>query len=345
MYGAGGPFPLIPFRYGPKHLRALGPLTRTPGSVTMASAHPLCYPHPPVCEPRFLWGAPTAEDHLPVRLIVNADDYGRTAGVAKGILLAHREGIVTSTTAMMNMPEIETALRWARDEPLLGLGVHLVFTAWKPLLPAHRVPSLVDETGQFYRAEAWHARLERLEMKELWAEWEAQLALFHQVAGQPDHIDCHHFVHLYPPVFETYLRFAREKGLPARIPFPLSDSRGDDATGLGMSLGLASQVVAAALQADRELVRAIPVRHPDHFRGGFFGDQNLTLEHLLSILADLPDGLAELMVHPGLADGELLNTSGYARQRERELEILCNPLLKRRLVEWGIELVNYGVLQ
>ena len=77
------------------------------------------------------------------RLIVNADDYGRTAGVVEGILRAHQRGIVTSTTAMMNMPGIEDALRRAQSYPELGLGVHLVFSNLKTWL-----------TGQFHGVSA-----------------------------------------------------------------------------------------------------------------------------------------------------------------------------------------------
>jgi predicted glycoside hydrolase/deacetylase ChbG (UPF0249 family) len=83
------------------------------------------------------------------QLIVNADDYGRTAGVVEGILRAHQQGIVTSTTAMMNMPGIEAALQRAQSYPDLGLGIHLVFSAWRPLLPPERIPSLVDDDGAF----------------------------------------------------------------------------------------------------------------------------------------------------------------------------------------------------
>jgi predicted glycoside hydrolase/deacetylase ChbG (UPF0249 family) len=74
---------------------------------------------------------------MTLRLIVNADDYGRTPGVSRGIREAHRRGIVTSTTCMMNMPAVVDDIALALEEtPRLGLGVHLVLTSGRPLLPA-----------------------------------------------------------------------------------------------------------------------------------------------------------------------------------------------------------------
>ncbi len=87
-----------------------------------------------------------------VRLIVNADDYGRSRNISRGIREAHLKGIVTSTTCMMNFPTTATDIRQAREEtPDLGLGVHLVLTSGSPVLPAAQVPGLVGAEGEFYK--------------------------------------------------------------------------------------------------------------------------------------------------------------------------------------------------
>jgi predicted glycoside hydrolase/deacetylase ChbG (UPF0249 family) len=281
---------------------------------------------------------------LSKQFIVNADDYGRTPGVVQGILQGHRQGIITSTTAMMNMPGIAEALALARQEPGLGLGIHLVFTVLQPLLPPEQVPSLVDEQGNFLEAHVWQTSLNRMNQNELWAEWEAQLALFRRLAGEPDHLDCHHFIHLYPPIFETYLKFARHTGVPARVPFLTTEERDAQAIVFAHNFGVAAEVVDFMLAADRKLLQQYPVGHPDRFFGGFYGDASLTLEYLLSIAESLPAGVSELMVHPGLADEELRLASSYSWQRERELELLCHPEVNARLAELDIALVSYRVL-
>jgi len=156
-----------------------------------------------------------------VRLIVNADDYGRTPGVAAGIREAHRRGIVTSTTAMMNMPGIGEALHAAREEcPRLGLGVHLLLTVGGPLLPAERVRSLIGGDALFLRPEALAGRLSALVYGEVLAEWRAQVERFVAVVGEaPDHLDAHHHVAYWAPVLlRAMLELARAYGCAVRMP-------------------------------------------------------------------------------------------------------------------------------
>ena len=81
------------------------------------------------------------------RLIVNADDFGRSAGVDDGILRAHREGVVTSTTFMTNAPSTSHAAAIARATPALDVGVHLVLTYARPVSNPARIRSLVRDDG------------------------------------------------------------------------------------------------------------------------------------------------------------------------------------------------------
>jgi len=280
------------------------------------------------------------------RLIINADDYGRTAGVVEGILRAHQQGIVTSTTAMMNMPGIEAALRRAQSYPDLGLGVHLVFSAWRPLLPPDRIPSLVDDDGAFLNQKVLWARAEAIDLHELRAELTAQVERFRALMGHPpDHLDCHHFVHSHPLFFALYVELAAGCDLPIRTPFPPEEALGQAAATVPLIEGLPLSKVRDMMRRDRQLVQARGVRHPDHFVGSFYGEKAVTLENLLAILENLRDGTTELMCHPGLADEQLLAQSIYGRPREKELELLCHPRVRDKLDELGIELVNFGALR
>jgi len=289
------------------------------------------------------------EGLVPKRLIVNADDYGLTTGVSDGILRAHREGIVTSTTAMMNMPGIERPLRLARQEPNLGLGVHLVFTVGQPVLPPDEVPTLVDVTGHFLKVDVWRTSLGRMDLSELWAEWQAQIVMFHGVfVAKPDHLDCHHFVYLQPPIFELYLRLAQQERVPARVPIlaasgPAGGSPGESLDVFATRFGLDREQAHVVLDGNLAALQQYRVRHPDGFCAEF-GDEGVSLERLLAILDGLPEGVTELMVHPGIADEALRSISTYATQRERELEILCHPVVKARVAAGDIELVNFGTL-
>lgn len=279
------------------------------------------------------------------QLIVNADDYGRTEGVTRGIIRAHHQGIVTSTTVMMNMPKVEDALGLADDYPDLGMGVHLVFTAWRPLLPPVEVPSLVDEDGCFHSQEATSSRPQQIDTDELKAELRAQIERLRASGREPDHLDCHHFVHLYPPFFAVYVELAEEYSLPVRLPFPPEEEFDEAAASVAIAHGLPSDLLREIARQDIGLVQAKGIPHPDRFVRSFYGEEALTLETLLGILEGLPEGISELMTHPGLADEKLLAKSTYAKERERELELLCHPRAKETVSELDIKLVTFGVFE
>lgn len=247
------------------------------------------------------------------RLVVNADDFGRTPGVNAGVVEAHLYGIVTSATVMVLEPAAEAGVAEVRRRaPRLSLGLHFAITGGG--LPASnpgRVPSLlVDRRFRRFPADFPDA----ISAEEIARELDAQIFLFEKMAGAPpSHVDSHHHSALHPSVQPVVAQAALRLGIPAR----------------------ASSVAA------REALRAAGVRTPDRFVDGFYGD-GATSANLRSILAGLADEeTTELMCHPARADERLLTGSSYARERERELAILCDPEMKLLVAEQGIELVPF----
>ncbi len=278
------------------------------------------------------------------QLIVNADDYGRAPGVSRGILHAHREGIVTSTTVMVNQPEIEAQLAEALTHAELGIGQHLVFSAWRPVLPPEAVPGLVDARGRFLDQHSLWAQAEGVPVDHLRAELTAQVERFVALTGHlPDHLDCHHFVHLYPPFFEVYADLAARFHLPLRVPFPPQTDFCQAVGTLPFLDGFPHDLVQGMIVTDSALVSARKLAHPGRFIGTFFGRDMLTLGHLVHLLDTLPDGVSELMCHPGY-DDEALASSSYRAEREIELALLIHPAVQERVEALGIELVTFGAL-
>lgn len=278
------------------------------------------------------------------QLIVNADDYGRSRGVSRGILQAHREGIVTSTTVMINQPGVELHLAEALNCPALGIGLHLVFTAWKPVLSPGRIPSLVHVNGHFLDQHTVWARAESISTQDLHAELAAQVDRFERLAGRlPDHLDCHHFVHLYPPFFQVYADLATHFRLPLRVPFPPEADFRQALETLPFLEGFPHDLVRGMIVTNSALLQARHLAYPDRFVATFFGREALTLEHLLDLLDALPEGISELMCHPGY-DDPALATSTYRTEREIELALLTHPAVRRRIEELAIELVTYRTL-
>jgi len=160
----------------------------------------------------------------------------------------------------------------------------------------------------------------------------------------PDHLDCHHFVHLYPPFFQVYADLAAEMRLPLRVPFPPETDFEWAAGTLPFLEGFPHDLVRGMIVTDSALVKARGLAYPDHFIGTFFGQNALSLEYLTGLLASLPEGVSELMCHPGY-DDESLGYSTYQAERETELDLLTHPAVRERIAELGIELVRFGDLQ
>ena len=262
------------------------------------------------------------------RLIVNADDYGHTPGVSAGIRKAHREGIVTTTTTMMNYADARAAISEARAAcPKLGLGVHLVVTEGAPLLPREHVPTLVRDDGDFYSSAQVDLMVYGFNHDQLYAEWKAQIELFLSTGATIDHLDSHHhsaWRNALP--IQVLGELAAEYGVPVRVPYGMAE------------------LVESGFRAMVE--RLLPnVRYPHGGMISRFYDHGATLEGLLRIVDDLPIGeTVELMVHPGLVDDEIVEISSYSFPRERELGILTSPRVRRALDARGIDLITFAQL-
>lgn len=248
-----------------------------------------------------------------LHLIVNADDFGRAPGVSRGIIEAHRRGIVTSTTLMVNLPWSEDAARLARETSTLGVGLHLTFSYGSPVLTD--VPSLLGEDGGFQRdlillqRQATSADIER--------EARAQLQRFTSLIGRlPTHLDSHQHVHTWSRASEAIARVATAHHLPVRAVDP------------GHRMGL----------------RSAGVQTPDTFVNDFYAPGSMTRDGLIAALSSCPQaGITELMCHPGY-DDEALADSSFRDQREEELRMLCSDAARREIERRGIALVDFGIL-
>jgi predicted glycoside hydrolase/deacetylase ChbG (UPF0249 family) len=273
------------------------------------------------------------------KLIVNADDYGHTAGVSEGIRRAHLQGIVTSTTAMMNRPAAVSELPKAQSLcPRLGLGMHLVLTTGVPVLPVNRVPSLVDAEGHFHHREPFIQRLNMLNLDEVEAEWHAQVDLFVRTTGRsPDHLDSHHHSSYFTPtLFERMLHLADELHCPIRSPFADVAAPPSDYLPGGQP--------EADLAASQELFARYHPITPQRFMSDFY-DEGISLAHLEALLRQVAAGKTlltwELMCHPAVVDDELRRISDYSDMRGEELTVLTDPSLHTLLRSLQIELVTF----
>ena len=273
---------------------------------------------------------------MTTKLIVNADDYGRTPEVSSGIRQAHLQGLVSTTTVMVNLPDVLDQIRRAQDEcPRLGLGVHLNLTIGPPCAPAEEVPSLLDSQGRFRDRAAIVHSMAGIDPTQVEIEFQAQIQKFLTTGATLDHLDSHyHIVVFGPALWELYLKLAEEYGCGVRPSFP------SDIPQQALIDVYPPSVLSFAYQEAMELLRSSQVPHPDHFMASFFGP-GVDQDHLLALLGDLPSGVCELMCHPGYTDPVLLAESSYAKEREVELSILTHPTIKQVVQQAEIRLSTY----
>ena len=270
------------------------------------------------------------------RLIINSDDYGRTPDISRGIREAHLHGVVSSTTCMMNIPTTAADVAVAVQEtPRLGMGVHLVLTMGRPILPKEAVPSIVDANGNHFKYDPFIANIPNLNMAEVKAEWRAQIEAFIHAAGRkPDHLDSHHHSSFFTPeLFRAMLEIATEYGCPIRNPIAYGDNP---------TAGMPAVASPMSDHAPR-LIKEFNTRTTDTIFVDFY-DNGATYEELYEIFNKLPEGTTELMCHPGYVDEAFAKESVYNFQRERELKILTDPAVKQALVERNIELITFAEL-
>ena len=166
---------------------------------------------------------PASEQPSVRLLIVNADDFGLTEGVSRGILRAHADGIVTSTSVLALGSAFETTASWLDDAPDLGIGAHLALVGEDPpLLAASEIPTLVDGRGRL--AESWKVLVRRLgrgevDPDDVRRELEAQLDRIAALGHPLTHLDTHQHLHLWPSVAKVVLALASDRGIAAvRVP-------------------------------------------------------------------------------------------------------------------------------
>lgn len=281
------------------------------------------------------------------RLIVNADDFGLTAGVNRAIIEAHAQGIVTSTTLMANSAAFDDAVERSRACPNLGVGCHLMLVDGEPLLAAADVPTLIarQNSTQFLRnisGFALRALRGRLNESEIEAEATAQIRKLQAAGIQVSHIDTHKHTHLFPAVLRPALRAAQACGVRAirnpfgRMAFRLVASR----PSLWKRYSQIRVLETLASKFRKTVAEAGLVTTDGSLGVVATGALDGRLFHI--VLETLSEGTWEFVTHPGYNDADLARVHTRLREsREEELRILASPLTQELLTSNNIQLASY----
>lgn len=262
------------------------------------------------------------------RVIVNADDFGLSPEVNRGIIEAHRDGLVTAATCLVGMPSFREVVEERATFPSLDLGVHLNLTWGRPA-SKESLPRLAPD-GRFASKKKLALRLllRRVGAAEVAAEFRAQVRAFQSELGNPSHLDVHQHFQVFPIVWAALVDVAREFAVPF-IRLPAAPPRG-------------SVLVRAVAKSFRNRARPSPLPHvTDHFEG-LAETGKLTEAALERILNTAKDGLTEVMVHPGAQSRVEGIPDRLARSRDAERESLTSARMREVASRSGIHLTTFA---
>ena len=284
------------------------------------------------------------------RLVVSGDDFGAAPEVNAGIVRAHRDGILTSTSLMVTGDAAAEAVTLARAHPGLAVGLHLVLAQGRPAAPAREIPRIVARSGAFRRApvatgirDAWTS-LSRTGRVQLRREVEAQLAAFAATGLPLSHVDGHLNMHLHPMVVPILVDLAPRYGVRA-----VRLSRED----LGPALRFDRRHTARKV-AEGTVFRALAAYAAPRLRAGgivtadrVYGMHqtgHVDERYLLALLPTLPAGLSEIYCHPSEGVSRTMAAYQPGYDHDAELAALVSPRVRVAVGRAGIELTTYREL-
>lgn len=280
------------------------------------------------------------------RVIFNADDFGRSPAINEAVIRAHREGVLTTASLMVNGGAFDEAVKLAHQHPALGVGLHLTLVMGRATLPVEQIPGLVNPAGEFTDnpvAAGMSAFFKRSLRAQLEAEIAAQIDKFRSTGLTMDHLNGHLNFHLHPTVFAILTRLLKE----GRIHPSSQAGRADESVqppvrltrdpywlnakiARGQWLYRISHALIFNLLSwrARPVLRQLGSRHTDAVFG-LLQNARVTEDYLLKLLPLLPAGDAEIYSHPCL------------EKFPEEFAALTSPFVKGLAKKLGIQLCRY----
>ena len=266
------------------------------------------------------------------RLVVNADDFGGSRSVNEAVIRAHREGILTTASLMVNGSAAAEAIALAQANPRLGVGLHLVLVCGASSLQHEKIAGLTNSTGRFSEspvAAGLRYFFCRGLQDELFSEIDAQFEEFRRTGLFLDHVNGHLNMHLHPVILDLLIRHADRWGIERmRLTHdPLAVNRRLAPGRWGYRLAHAFIFHALSSPARRRLHRC-GITHTDRVFG-LLQNGSVDEEYVYRLLDALPDGTSELYSHPS------------TEKFKHEMDALISPRVKSRVGDQGIHLVRY----
>jgi hopanoid biosynthesis associated protein HpnK len=266
------------------------------------------------------------------RLVVNADDFGLSPSVNEAVIRAHGEGILTTASLMVNERGFDEAVKLAKENPQLGVGLHLTLLMGHSALPPEKISGLVNAHCEFSDRPVatgfryfFHPDLR----EQLRAEIHAQFEKFHATGLPLDHVNGHLHLHLHPVVFQILMEDAMQLGIRR-----MRLTRDCLARSRRMARGRWFYRISHAAIYEWLSNRAHKRLHQRGIKHaeitfGLLQNARVNEEYILKLLPELPPGDSELYSHPSLDEFK------------HEFDALVSPRVKELVKKLGVKLIRY----
>jgi chitin disaccharide deacetylase len=266
------------------------------------------------------------------RLVVNADDFGRSASINEAVIRAHKEGILTSASLMVNEPAFQEAVELARANPTLGVGLHLTLLCGHSTLQPGQIPGLVNGNNEFTNSPAgagFRYFFNSTLCDQLRNEIHAQFDKFRQTGLLLDHVNGHLHLHLHPTVFGILMVDATQLGIERlRLTFDPFRLNLKLASGHFFYRALHATIYHFLSARARRPLQSRQIRFTSHVFG-LLQNARVDENYVSRLLPFLPAGDSELYSHPSL--DEFVD----------EFQALISPRVREMVQKLGIKLIRY----
>ncbi len=238
------------------------------------------------------------------KIIINADDFGYCEAVNYGIISAHNNGIVRSTSMMANMPGVEHGVGLLKENKTLNCGVHMTLSCGRPLLS--NLKTIVDKDGFFIR-RITDEIIEKMDYDEIYRELCAQIDRVKGLGIDISHLDSHHHIHTLVSLKPVIEKIVTKYNLPIRGGF----------------------------EYNLEYSKVVPLIDS-------FYKENVSEEYFIKNIDEIMNyDVVDIMSHPAFLDDYILNSTSYAIDRTKEHKILTSKKVKEFLEKNGLVISSY----
>ncbi len=283
-----------------------------PSAKPMTASEPVGFPDPPTRRPRTR------------RLLINCDDFGMSPAINTAVIRSIEVGVASSCSLMVPCPGAGQAVQLLRERPELPFGIHLTLVCdtvrdrWGPLSPKRSVPSLLDSAGNLFTPDRVRQLLAQARLDDVEREFRAQVAAVAEAGLAPTHLDWHCLADGgRRDIFDLTVALAEEHGVAVR----------------------------AWLEPGRRTLRDRGLPTTEHeFLDSFRLEVDGKAARYAQLLHDLPVGLSEWAVHPGLATNAARALDPGWRVRSTDYAFLISPEARRLLDQEQIDVVDYRTM-